>query len=122
MHVVSYVRPRSAAAHVAGLVEERKGHSQRLARAEGNVWADVPFHAAVQALARVCAVKEPRQPRVRRVDDGLAAPWPFSRLEALYEACGELLVEGLPRLRRQKTLCEVDGKSRVLVLMLAGKT
>ena len=91
---------------------------------QDNVGRDEPLHAAVQALARVRAIEEPRRARAPRVRDGLAASRPPRFLQALDERRRKLLlcVGWRGTLCDEKAPRELHGERRVLVLVRARQT
>ena len=92
-------------------------YSQVLWGPQRDVRADVPLHAAVEALQCMRAVKEPSRVLAYGVDNSLAAARPFGSLQTSHERLGQPLVEYLCGLDFQEPLRESYGEIGVLVLM-----
>ncbi len=89
---------------------------------ERGVRADIPLHAALQALEGVRAVQEPSCTGVCGIRDGLAASWPLRRLQSFDERGWEVDINRLRRLHSDELLGKVHGEGRVLVLMFSRQT
>ena len=69
----------------------------------------------------MCAVEEPRRLLAGWVGDSLATSGPLGGLQPFDECCWEVLFEDLSGAQGQEFLGEVDGESRVLILVAAGE-
>ena len=94
---------------------------QALGRPQGDVGADIPLHAAVQALQRVRAIQEPCRLLVLGIDDRLTTPRPLGCLQALHKALRQAFIEGVTSLSGQEPLGEGDREVRILILVAAGQ-